>query len=671
MGPRHRQTFKGWRAMRGLGLWCVLVLAMLGVPTALFAQGRPAADTPGATAAGVSYTQPKDWAVTSQGAATIFAAPEANLNIAVIDGGNAASAVAAAQKAWSLYKPAATRPVRLVTPGAPGDGWDERVAIAYETSPSERAVASALAMRKGASWTVVIVDGADATMNKRAAAAEIIERSLRPAGYARESFAGKTAHRLTPERIEALREFVAQSARELDVPGVGIALIDQGKVVWQGGYGVRELGHREPVDAHTKFMIASNTKGMSTLLLSMLADEGKLRWDQKVTDLYPSFRLGSDATTRATEVRHLVCACTGLPRKDYAFILADSGAPASDTFRQLSETQPTSAFGELFQYNNLMAAAAGYLGGSLSYPKLELGAAYDKAMQTRIFGPLGMRDTTFDFKVGESGDWARPHGFDVDGRMTVMSNYFNHLIEPHRPAGGAWSSAADMARYAQLELSKGVTPDGKRLVSEANLLERRKRGVPTGEDAWYGMGLFNEVVSGVPVVTHGGTLQGFHSNWWILPDAGIGAVILTNADSGPALLSPFLRRLLEVVYDGKPEAAQDVAAAAVRMKAQAKARRARLTVPGDPTALAGLAAAYRDPELGNKITIRQQSGATWLKAGFVEGPVATRKNADGTISLVSIGPGAIGVDAVIGNHSGARTLTIRDSQHDYVYTEVR
>jgi CubicO group peptidase (beta-lactamase class C family) len=658
--------------MRRLALRLAAVFAVLSLPTAVLAQARPTADTPGRTASGVAYTQPKDWAVTVKGAATIFVSPEADLRIAVVDVGAAPTAQAAAAKAWSLYKPdAAPRPVRLAAAGAAGDGWEERVGIAYETSPSERAVVSALAMRKGAAWTVVIVDGAEATANKRSAAAGLIEASLRPAGYVRETFAGRPAHRLTPERIQALRDFVAESAKELDVPGVGIALIDQGKVVWVGGYGVRELGSAEPVDAHTKFMIASNTKGMTTLLLSVLADEGKLRWDQKVTDLYPSFRLGSDATTRATLVRHLVCACTGLPRKDYAFILGDEGAPASDTFRQLSETQPTSGFGELFQYNNLMASAAGYLGGSLAYPDLELGAAYDKAMQTRIFDPLGMRDTTFDMAIGESGDWARPHGFDIDGRMVEMSNHFNHLIVPFRPAGGAWSSAADVARYAQLELSKGVTPDGKRLVSEANLFERRKRGVPTGEDAWYGMGLFNEVVSGVPVVTHGGTLQGYHSDWWVLPDAGIGAVILTNSDSGPYMLAPFLRRLLEVAYDGKPEAAQEVASAAARLKVQAQARRAKLTIPGDPAVLANLAAKYRDAELGNTITFGERNGAKWLTAGFIEGPVATRKNADGSVSLVSIGPGSIGVDALIGEHDGARTLTIHDSQHAYVYTEVR
>jgi hypothetical protein len=184
------------------------------------------------------------------------------------------------------------------------------------------------------------------------------------------------------------------------------------------------------------------------------------------------------------------------------------------------------------------------------------------------------------------------------------------------------------------------------------------------------MGLMERVVAGVPVVTHGGTLQGYHSNFYALPEAGLGAVILTNADPGAAMLGPFLRRLLEVVYDGKPEAAQDVAAAAARVKAQARAKRERLTIPGDPAVLTTLASTYRNPEVGS-VAISDRGGTKWMKAGFVEGPVATRKNPDGSISLVSAGPGLVGVEALVGNKDGARTLTIRDSQHEYVYTEVR
>jgi len=467
-----------------------------------------------------------------------------------------------------------------------------------------------------------------------------------------------------------LRQFVADSARTLDVPGVGIALIDQGKVVWQGGVGVRALGSPEPVDENTKFMVASNTKGMATLLLSTLADDGMLDWDTPVTSLYPAFRLGSDETTKSTLVRHLVCACTGLPRKDYAFILADEGAPATDTFRQLAESYPTSGFGELFQYNNLMASAAGYLGGALVYPDMELGAAFDRAMDMRIFKPLSMVNTTFDHQKAMTGNWARPHGLNVDGALEVIPNDFNFTVDPHRPAGGVWSTAADMAHYVQLELSKGLTPDGKRLVSEKNLVERRKRGVPVGENSWYGMGLFEKISSGIPVVTHGGTLLGFHSNFVVLPGANIGAVILTNSDGGAAMIAPFFRRLMEVLYDGKPEAADEIVASAQRIEAQNVKRRAELTVPGDAAVLANLASKYVSPGIGT-ITVSEREGAKWVNAGFIEGPIATKVNPDGSISIVSVAPGAIGLTALAGEADGARTLTVRDAQDEYVYTEVR
>ena len=98
--------------------------------------------------------------------------------------------------------------------------------------------------------------------------------------------------------------------------GVGMALVDGGKVVYQGGLGVRELGKPEPVDENTLFMAASNTKGMTTLLLAELVDEKKLQWDEAVIEVYPSFKLGNADTTKKVLVKNLICACTGLPRQD-------------------------------------------------------------------------------------------------------------------------------------------------------------------------------------------------------------------------------------------------------------------------------------------------------------------------------------------------------------------
>ena len=284
--------------------------------------------------------------------------------------------------------------------------------------------------------------------------------SLRPAGYTRESFAGKTAHPLDAARIEALRDFVAQDRRRARCAGRRrCALIDHGKVVCEGGIGVRELGKPEPVDAHTLFMIASNTKGMSTLAARRA---GRTRASSAGTRRSPTSirRSGSAATRRpqSVEVRHLVCACTGLPRKDFdGSSYRRRDAPAADTFAQLAATQPTSKFGEVFQYNNLMASAAGYIGGHIALSRTWSSARPTTARcRSMIFDPLGMRDTTFDCDGRERRLGASPHGDDIDGRLVVMSNAISTTpIYPYRPAGGAWSSPHDMVRYVQHELDQG------------------------------------------------------------------------------------------------------------------------------------------------------------------------------------------------------------------------
>src|SRR5262249_13968737 len=143
---------------------------------------------------------------------------------------------------------------------------------------------------------------------------------LRPKGYARESFAGRKAQPLDAMRIAQLKSFVETSMQELGIPGASIALVDGGKVVFEGGFGVRELGKPERVDENTLFMAASQAKGMTTLCRSELVDEKKVRWDEPVTDACPKFKLGDADTTKRVLVKNLVCACTGLPRQDLEWI---------------------------------------------------------------------------------------------------------------------------------------------------------------------------------------------------------------------------------------------------------------------------------------------------------------------------------------------------------------
>ncbi|HVU22094.1 MAG TPA: serine hydrolase domain-containing protein [Rhizomicrobium sp.] len=652
-------------------LWIAALAAGVLSGSVLAADTAPpvAADTPEKTPSGATFTLAKDWALTRHDKYVVATSSEGDTFFVIADIAAAKDAADAVVQAWALYRPDVHRKVQTMTARPGRDGWDERQVVQYETSPNEKAAVQAVAMRSGTKWVVDIVDGKEATVEKRGAALGLMIQSLRPAGYHRETFAGKTAHRFDAARIEALKNFVRTAMEQLGVPGAGVAIVDHGTVVYEGGIGVRELGKPEPVGAHTLFMIASNTKGMSTLLLARLVDEGKLRWDQKVTDVYPTFRLGSADTTSKVLMKNLVCACTGLPRKDFDWIFnTPRTTPATTTFDQLAATEPTSKFGEVFQYNNLMATAAGYIGGHIVHPDLELGAAYDSAMQSMIFDPLGMHETTFDMARALSGDYASPHADDIDGKPTVASMDLNYAVMPYRPAGGAWSSPHDMIKYVQDELSLGVLPSGKRFVSEKNLLERRKPNVPVAEDAFYGMGLETDNTWGVTVVHHGGSLGGYKSDWIAIPDAQVGAVLLTNADTGQLMLRPFMRRVLEILYDGKPEAADDAAAQAKRIKAELAEQRTHLVVPAAPDIVKGLAAHYTNPELGF-IKISQDKSGLLMDFGSWNSHAATRKNDDGTFELWTIDPSVDGFEFVIGAKAGKRTLTVRDGQHEYEYVE--
>jgi CubicO group peptidase (beta-lactamase class C family) len=626
-----------------------------------------ASDSPRQTPGGATFTVPGGWSILSGKKLVVLTPPEGDTHFAIFDT-QAAEAKAAVAAAWAAYKPDSNRPIKLVTPQPGRDGWDERQSFDYETSPNEKTVVVAFAERAGSAWTVLIRDGSQSTTEKRGSQIGLIFESLRPKGYARESFAGRKAHPLDTARIEQLKDFVQSAMKQLGVPGVAMALIENGKVVYEGGLGVRELGKPEPVDENTLFMAASNTKGMTTLLLAKLVDEKKLRWDEPVIEAYPSFKLGDPDTTKKVLVKNLICACTGMPRQDMEWLFEFKNSTPETVLKTLGTMQPTSKFGEVFQYSNLMASAAGYVGAHTAYPDMELGAAYDKAMQEKIFDPLGMTSTTFDYAKALAGNHASPHGDDVDGKPKVANMAFNYSIISARPAGGVWTSAHDFTRYVQLELSQGKLPDGRQLVSPENLLMRRAPQVPLGETSSYGMGLIVDRKYGVPVVSHGGSMAGFKTDFFLLPESGVGAVILTNADTGGFISGTFSRRLLEVLFDGKPEAETDLATGAKNYRASQAKDRERLVVPADPAVFAKLAKHYVSKELGT-LDVLESGGGTTFDFGEWKSAVASRKNDDGTFSLISIDPTNAGFEFVMGDRAGKRILTLRDAQHEYVFNE--
>ncbi len=181
------------------------------------------------------------------------------------------------------------------------------------------------------------------------------------------------------------------------------------------------------------------------------------------------------------------------------------------------------------------------------------------------------------------------------------------------------------------------------------------------------MGLMVDRTWGIPVVHHGGDLFGYHSDMMWLPDHGVGAVILTNAQAGGIIRELLRRKLLEVVFDGQPLADAQLAAAAKELHGQIAAERPRLTVPPTEDA-ARLAAAYANPALG-ELTVTSDRGAVVFDLGEWRSPVASRHNPDGSVSFVLIAPGLRMRELIAGQRDGKRTLTIRDGQHEYVFVE--
>jgi CubicO group peptidase (beta-lactamase class C family) len=625
-----------------------------------------ASDTKRATSDGATFVAPGGWWIETRANAVILT-PEGDSRLGLVDV-HTNDADVAVKIAWTAVEPNMKWALKLAIDGPGREGWDSFRNYQYEVSPNERRAVGARACKRGDAFTVVVWNFDRAVGEKRSGQSAAVFDHLQPSGFKRESFAGKKAQPLDAERVAKLKDFIEKARAELGIPGVAMGVYQEGKIVFEGGFGVRQLGQSTPVDAETLFMIASNTKSMTTLLLATLVDEGKLSWDTPVVAVMPDFKLGDAETTKQVLIKHLVCACTGLPRQDLEWLLEFQNATPASELALLATFQPTSKFGELFQYSNLLAASGGFVAAHLLFPGRELGTAYDEAMARRVFGPISMTSTTFDFKKALAGNHASPHAWDVDGVTSAAEMAINYAVVPLRPAGGAWSNAKDMMRYLRMELGRGEISEGKRVASEANVVKRREQQIKIGNDVSYGMGLEVDREWGIPVVHHGGSMIGYKSDMFYLPEHDVAAVILVNSDEGGRILNPFSRRLLEVLFDGKPEAEEDVAVAARNMKSAVAKERKRLAVPADQSASEKLARRYTNASLG-EVTVSREGAQTRFDFGEWQSAVASRKNDDGTTSFVTIVPGMAGLAFVMNKTDEHRTLTLRDAQHNYVFTE--
>jgi CubicO group peptidase (beta-lactamase class C family) len=360
---------------------------------------------------------------------------------------------------------------------------------------------------------------------------------------------GASASAQTPAvNVAALDSAIEQARKDWNVPGLAVAVVKDGTVVLAKGYGVREMGKPDPVDADTLFAIASNTKAFTATAVAMLVDDQKLSLDDQVVKHLPYFTLYDPYVTQDIRVRDLLSHRSGLGT--FSGDLLWYGTPYSrqEVLRRARYLRQAGPFRARYGYQNLMFIAAGEVVAAVA------GQTWDDFIKSRIFDPLGMTRTVSTFRdVTRSNNVATPHA----GTYSSLKPYPWYSWDACGPAASIVSSANDMAKWIGLQLAGG-TLGGRRYFSDA---QQRvmwtphtastvdpNPAVPAASLATsmrlpvrfrgYGLGFAVSDYRRRFVAEHGGAADGMFSHVTLVPEERLGFVILTNADTNlPSALS--------------------------------------------------------------------------------------------------------------------------------------
>lgn len=632
-------------------------------------------DTPITTPSGATLLARKGWSLTQRADGVSLVGPEEAIEVALLEIRDT-DAMSAIGSAWRRVQPAFARTLAHDPQRPPPtSGWDAVVEVDYQTTAAEHRVVYAAARRFGEVNYVALVDGDLAVHARRWPELDTMVGSWHPPGMRDESFAGRAPRLIDAARGKRLDAFIAEAQTRLNVPGAAVAVIQGGRVVYERTFGVRTLGRPEPVTVHTLFMLGSITKPMTTLMQGALIDAGRFTWDTPITKLLPTFALGDPTLTARLVVWHMACACTGMPQQDLESIFQFAELSAEDRVASLRTMKPTTALGETFQYSNLMLAAGGYATAHAVAPTLPLNAAYEATMRRVVFAPIGMTSSTVSFAEGlASVDHASPHALAIDGTTRPIPPEIEGSVMGISPAGGGWSSLRDMERYVMTELAGGIAPSGARVISTANLRDRWRQRVRSGAHDGYGVGMDVGTAYDLPMAGHSGALFGFGTTMFMLPEQGIGIIILTNVRNGGAYAifpfnEPAKRRILEELFDGKAVAAAMVDHVVSTRRDLVATALAAIERDPDPAWVRRFSGTYVNASLG-RVTISAAPRGGTFDVGEWKSTFARKRSTDAATKLVLVDPPFAGGEPIIGGDERHPTLIVDTGQTKYVFERV-
>lgn len=424
----------------------------------------------------------------------------------------------------------------------------------------------------------------------------------------------------SPASLEDFDAYVESVRKTFDVPGIAVAIVKDGKVVLERGYGVRELAKPDKVDAHTLFAIASNTKAFTSASLSILADEGKLNLDDRVIDHLPWFRMADPYVTREMRVRDLLAHRSGLGLGAGDLLFWPTTTYSSEEVaRRLRDVPLAGSFRGQYAYDNILYGVAQQVIEKVS------GQSYQQFLDARILQPLGMHETRYNSDALRADD-------------NVATGYAKADFKDLQPAprmtwanvagaGGLYSNAHDMAKWMRMQLDGGVYASAGQerrlfsaerhkamwsMVTPIPIMEPKVEALKAARPNFlgYGEGWMLSDYRGRKLVWHTGGWPGMVSRVTLVPERKLGIVVLTNQEVGAAFNAVTLR-VLDAFLGAPPTDWLSAYAAAVeQQRGDADKKWQKLLAKRDAAskpslALAAYAGKLRDPWYGDVDVTRE------------------------------------------------------------------
>ncbi|MEP6509456.1 MAG: serine hydrolase domain-containing protein, partial [Gemmatimonadales bacterium] len=331
------------------------------------------------------------------------------------------------------------------------------------------------------------------------------------------------AHAQAPDLLSGLDGYISSAMKDWKIPGLSVGIVKGDSVVFAKGFGVRTVGGSEPVDAHTMFALASDSKQFTGILLAMLADDGKVRWDAPLTTYLPTIRFADDYLTNTLTLRDALTHRSGLARGDLLWT-GGYGYGSDELLRRMRYLKPSWPLRTHYGYSNLMYLAAGQSAAAAA------GKPWVQLIHERVLVPLGMTETNTSVTLLPAlANVASPHAI-VDGQVKAVS-YTN--MDAAAPAGAINSNVSDMVKWLRFELDSGRV-GGKRLVSKRNFIETHAaQTVMRLDSAYRAFNPFTHVRSyafgwqvmdyrGREMLSHAGNLSGMNAMVGLMPEERIG-----------------------------------------------------------------------------------------------------------------------------------------------------